>query len=118
MIHQCSVVLRNLRKLSTNTDTVLCFLGCTTYICRSDDEESFYDYSNYQGEIYAIIEQLVNDSYLKYEDNQYHFSLTESGLHPHQVNWIHFGIFLFKSVIVPIVVSFITTLLTAFFISG
>ena len=112
MIYQCSCVLRELRKLSHNTETVLCFLGDSTYICLDENENIFYDYSKYQGEVHAIINELVNTCYLTYETNEYYFCLTERGLHPYQLKWMDIKDFLFKSILVPIIVSGFTTLLT------
>lgn len=112
MIYQCSCVLRELRKLSNNTATVLAFLSGSTYICLDEDENVFFDYSNYKGEIHAIIDELVNTGYLTYETNKYYFCLTERGLHPYQLKWMNIKAFLFKSILVPIIVSGLTSLLT------
>lgn len=40
------------------------------------------------------------------------FSLTQKGLHPNRIKWNDFKAFLLKSVLVPIVVSVITTIAT------
>lgn len=112
MIRPCRKVLKNLRKLSQNSEDVLCFLGDKPYICRSDDFSQFYDYTPYQKEIFGIIRQLAEDGYLQYDFNEYHFSITQLGLHPYQFKWESIKSFLFTSVFIPVVVSIITTILT------
>lgn len=112
MTNSCRNVLKNLRKLSSSTEDVLAFLGDTYCICRCDDTENVYDYNEYKGEINSAIKQLVSDGYLEYSINEYHFTLTQKGLHPHQFQWDAFKSFLFTSILVPIGVSFATTLLT------
>lgn len=110
MTIQCRNVLKNLRNLSSNTENDFAFLADTNYICLELDTSQRYDYTKYEYEINSIIKQLVTDGYLEYGHNEYYFSLTHKGLHPHQFQWDVFKPFLFKSIIVPIVVSFFTTL--------
>lgn len=112
MIKPCRKVLSELRKLSSSTDDILCFLGDTCCISLYSDYTKTYDYSNYSGEIRSIVKQLVNDGYMEYSVNEYHFSLTQKGLHPYRFTWDSIKHFLFTSVLVPIVVAFVTSLLT------
>ncbi len=112
MISTCRNVLKNLRKLSSNTEDILVFLGNTYCICRYDDSNSVYDYSKYKGEINSIIRQLVSDGYMAYSFNEHHFTLTQKGLHPYRFRWETTKHFLFSSILVPIAVSLATTLLT------
>lgn len=114
MIKTCRDVLKNLRKLSYCTEDTLSFLGNTDCICRYDDLDKVYNYSKYKGEISSIIEQLASDGYIKYSINECTFTLTQKGLHPHRFEWEAVKHFLLTSVLVPIVVSIITTLLTLF----
>lgn len=119
MTIQCRNVLNGLRKLSGSTEDILWFVDATYYICLFSDHknEQRYDYTKYKGEIHGIIDQLVNDGYLEYDSdddcsNKIYFSLTHKGLHPYQLRWDAFKIFMFRSVAVPIIVSIATTLLT------
>lgn len=113
MIRPCRCVLKELRKLANNTEDVLDFLGNTTCICRTDDYDKTYDYSRYHGEIHSIIRQLIADGYLA-ENRGESFTITLHGLHPYQFQWDSLKKFLFKSVLVPIVVSFVTSLIVLF----
>lgn len=112
MTKSCKNVLSNLRKLSNNTEDVLAFLGGTTCICLASNESATYDYSKYANEIYSVIRQLVKAGYLDYSHNEYYFTLTQQGLHPYRFAWDTLKLFLLKSILVPIVVSVITTLIT------
>ncbi len=112
MIRSCRKVLKKLRKLSSSTENILCFLGDTCCICLYTDYSKVYDYTKYKGEINSIIKQLVADGYLTYSFNEYHFTLTQRGLHPCQFRWDALKRFLLNSILVPIAVSLLTTLLT------
>ena len=112
MIYPCRVVLNNLRTLSNGSEVALTFLGNTHCICLFNDYDKTYDYSKYKGEINSILNQLVSDGYLLLNTADNTFSLTQHGLHPYQFQWDAFKSFLFKSIFVPSVVSFVTTILT------
>jgi hypothetical protein len=114
MLHTCRNVLKGLRRISSNTEDILTFLGETTCICLFNDykAEVTYDYDKYKGEIHSIIDQLVSDGYLSYCDSKYNFTITQKGLHPYEFQWDAFKSFLFRSILVPIAVSFATTLIT------
>lgn len=120
MTIQCRNVLNGLRKLSSSTEDVLWFVDETYYICLDSDSdtERKYDYTKYKGEIHGIIKQLVMDGYLEYDSdddgdvNELYFALTHKGLHPYQLQWDAFKSFLFRSVLVPVIVSLATTVLT------
>lgn len=112
MTLQCRIVLKELQKLSDYTETELSFLGESTCICLSSNYDKIYNYSKYQNEIVGIIQQLADDGYLTYTRNNHFFTLTHKALHRHQFKWEIFKSFLIKSVLVPIFVAFITTLIT------
>lgn len=112
MTRNCRNVLKNLRKLSNSSENVLSFASNGPYLYRLDSPSEVYDYSVYKKEIRGIIHQLVLDGYLQYSDDQYEFVITQLGLHPYQFRWESFKKFLFKSVFIPVVVSFLTTILT------
>lgn len=110
MIRSCRIVLKGLRTLSSNTEDALTLLGGTTEICRADDYDRTYDYAKYKGEINGILRQLESDGCLVFSGID--FSLTQKGLHPYQFQWEAFKGFLFKSILVPVLVSLATTLIT------
>ena len=84
--YQSRTVLRHLKTLADNTDTELALLGMSTLICPTEeDEDKSYDYSEYEGEINSILDELVNAGYLIYpRNNKYFVSLTSKGIHTHQ----------------------------------
>lgn len=110
MIKSCRTVLNGLRTLSNNSEDALGFLYKTNCICRADDHSKTYDYTKYKGEINSILKQLESDGYLINKNNL--FSLTQKGLHPYQFQWEAFKCFLFRSILVPILISLATTLIT------
>lgn len=112
MIYTCKNVLRGLRKISSNTEDLLSFWGNEPSISLVYDDSKNYDYTKYQGEIHSIIKQLVSDGYLEYAQNEYNFTLTQRGLHPYHFQWEACKSFLLRSILVPILVAFATTLLT------
>ncbi|MFW5669481.1 MAG: hypothetical protein ACOCM4_09590 [Acetivibrio ethanolgignens] len=112
MTYQSKSVLRQLRKLVSNTEDLLYFDGEDNFIYLDEDSDKKYDCSRYKGEIGAIIDQLLDEKYLKPGLNKYYFSFTELGLHPYQNSWNKFKSFLFQSVLVPIAVSVATSLIT------
>lgn len=108
-------VLRHLKKISNNTDTELALLGDTTLICPTFEEDKTYDYSKYKGEISSILDDLANSGHLVYSrNNKYFISLTAKGIHPMQGLYFRFLSFLFRSILVPISVSAITTIVLFF----
>ena len=113
--YQSRTVLNHLKELADNTDTELALLGMSTLICPTDDEDRTYDYSEYEGEINSILDELVNAGYLTYpRNNRYFVSLTSKGIHPMQGLYFSFLNFLFRSILVPISVSAITTIVLFF----
>lgn len=111
MTKQCRKILSELRKLSNNSEEVLAFLGDTNCFCVANDENKTFDYSKYENEISGIIEQLVNDGYLKYGYNEYFFTITNHGLHPHRYKWELIKHFLLTSILIPIAVSVVTSII-------
>ena len=105
-------VLRHLKDLANNTDAELALLGDTTLICVDYDEDKTYDYSKYEGEISSILDDLVASGHLIYpRSNKYYISLTAKGIHPFQGILVSIATFLIRSILVPIVVSMLTTLI-------
>lgn len=114
MTIQCRNVLKELRHLSSNAEDEFALVDDANYICLDCDDSIRYDYTEYKNEIKGIIKQLVLDGYLNYDSNSNvnYFTLTHKGLHSYQFQWAIFKSFLIKSILVPAVVSFVTTLCT------
>lgn len=64
----------------------------------------------YTDETASVFDYLSENGYLK--KTQFGYSLTQKGLHPYRLIWEEIRSFLIKSVIIPIVVSSLTTLVT------
>lgn len=112
MIHSHKVILKNLRKLAGNTEAELCLYGDCPLIGLTSNDEKTYDCSKYAGELTGAIDYLVKTGYLEYGNNKYFFYLTAKGVHPYSFAWETFKDFMIKSILVPIVVSFGTSLIT------
>lgn len=114
MTYSCSKVLKELRKLTKNTDETLSFASNGSYICLFYNPSVYFDYSQtkYSEEIWAIINELNRTQYIQLNHDNTQFNITYKGLHPYQVGWENIKLFLYKSVFVPIVISTITALIT------
>ncbi len=114
MTKQCKYVLNHLKKISCNSDVLLSFVTNSPYICIFSDTSVFFDYSKYETEIDSIIQFLINNGYITQGFNQYNFRLTQKAIHPIQYNIERFKNFLIQSILVPIVVSAITSIITVY----
>lgn len=111
MLRSCRIVLKGLRTLSNNSEVYLTLSDETADIFRLGDYSKGYSYTKYEGEIRGILNQLESDGYLSYYSGNIFF-LTQKGLHPYQFQWEACKSFLFKSILVPILVSLATTIIT------
>lgn len=73
-------------------------------------KDKFYPYDLEKKELIEIIGTGLEDEYGKFQNYNY-AKLTEKGRHYFSFQWEEIKLFLFKSVLVPIVVSIITTIL-------
>jgi hypothetical protein len=106
-------VLKRLIGISDGSTQLLSYFGEGASFCQLCDSNISCDCSRYKGELHSILQKLSEDGYLVFKDSSERvFCLTEKGLHPYMVKWDELKSFLFRSVLVPIVVSFVTTVLT------
>ena len=110
MTYHCKKVLKNLQKISQNSESCLCLIFDSKQICLFDDFNYSYDYSEFQNEIFGILSVLIQNGYLMPGMNECYFSLTYKGLHPYRVGWEAIKRFLFTSIFIPITVSVITSI--------
>lgn len=103
----CRAVLRGLRKIARTKNDMLTFVSDQPYICLSQDYSQYYDYTRYAGQIGAILDELAEEGYLRPFDS-FRFALTHRGLHPTR----HMFKMICTSVVIPIIVSFFTTVIT------
>lgn len=66
----------------------------------------------YTNEADSIFDYLSENSYLK--RTKFGYNLTQKGLHPNRMIWEDIRTFLIKSVLVPVVVSAVTSLITLY----
>lgn len=112
MIYPNNAFLRNLRKLSNSSSDVLTFVFGSPVIAVFDDLTREYDYTKFQKELDAILFGLERDGYIAYTNKPYQFYITDKGLHPYRQSWEAVKRFLIRSVLVPILVSTVTTIIT------
>lgn len=102
------------------------FLKC----CKKLGEQNFYYNTNdnhirnvhksdggveikkYINEADSVFDYLLENGYLKRTD--FGYDLTQKGLHPNRMIWEDIRAFLIKSIVVPVIVSAITSLITLY----
>lgn len=110
MTYESQAVLYGIKKMTNNNSVEFGYeLGAT---CFKDDDGNIYDYSRYDGEIQSIIDQLVDEDYIKMSAQRYHFVLTQKAIHLHEDRVKRARNLILKSVVVPVVVSIVTSLIT------
>lgn len=81
MTYQCRYVLKQIKKLSSNSDMALRF--CSDGMIRPFTADTpFADCSKYKKEILSIMQMLKKEQYIHLSDTT--FSLTQKGLHIYQ----------------------------------
>ena len=108
---QSKTVLRGIKKMCGNEDPSFGFLPNGNHLCVHGRPETTYDYSQFRGEINAIFSNLIDEGYVR-ELGPNSFCLTFLALHYAQVRWHEVKQFLFRSILTPITVSIMTTLIT------
>lgn len=104
MTRQCKYVLKQIRKLSSNSDMALRF-NSDGIIYPFTADAPFADCSKYKSSFLLIIQKLQSGGYITLSANGV-LRLTYDGLHPCQCLWDK----LLVSVVLPISVSFLTSL--------
>lgn len=74
------------------------------------DKSRSVDLKEYSGELTGILEMLEDEGYLVCES--YYFRLTQKGIHHSYLEWQTVKEFLFRSIFTPIVVAFLTSMIT------
>ncbi len=112
LTHVSKIVLKELKKLTKNTNSEIAYLGETTCFCLFSDYDITYDYSKYQGEIISIISLLEKEGYVEYTCQKQRFRLTQKAIRYNEGQYLFVKSFFFSSILTPILVSFVTTLIT------
>lgn len=106
MTYQCKYVLKQIRKLSSNSNMALRF-NSDGMIYPFTADTPFANCSRYKSSFLLIIQKLQSAGYITLSPKGV-LRLTYDGLHPYQCLWDK----LLTSVVLPIAVSFLTTFLT------
>lgn len=107
--------LKAVRTLSTSTEcyfSVESDLDNVTHSVSCYDSDISIDCAPWDSEIHGILLQLHHDGYIIFNSRTDSFKLTYKGAHPFVITLQEFLEFLFKSILTPIIVTILTTLLT------
>lgn len=105
--------LKGLRRLSGGAPAVLYFPpNRDSHLIHKMDSTESYDYSKTGDLADVLIPILLKEGYIEIVEIDNAFRLTHKGLHPYLVGWEQIKQFLLRSIVTPILVSAVTTLLT------
>lgn len=109
-------ILKELNKLADHSTAELCYLDDgrnPCIICRSDSDKNQHDFIRYQNQFDAYMDELFSDGFLVHTVNRYYFRLTSRGLHYKKYFFQKFFIYFLQSILVPIMIGVISSLITA-----
>lgn len=114
MTPQCKKVLKILIKLSDRSECLLSFCGPSDFcICQYSNLDIEYNFSAFSKEFHGILQQLSRDGFLHFDSDTV-FHLTHKGLHRFWIRAEEFITFLYRSILVPIVVSVLASIITTY----
>lgn len=116
MTPACRKTLKLMRKLTDTSEKLIIFDERKCDIVISCKAENRVSVSEFKNEIKGIFAYLSEKGYIAYDD-PYNFYLTHKGLHSVYFSWEALRDFLAKSVLVPILVALVTSLLANIFIN-
>lgn len=116
MTPSCRKTLKLMRKLTDTSEKLIIFDERKCDIVISCKAENRVSVSEFKNEIKGIFAYLSEKSYIAYDDPD-NFYLTHKGLHSIYFSWEALRDFLAKSVLVPILVALVTSLLANIFIN-
>lgn len=99
LTRQCKDVLKNIKKITENTEQDFSYMYNSTCFCLDNDFSKTYDYKLYDSEIGGIITLLVQEGYIEPSYNKYTFKLTQRGIHNKQLTYAAIGKFLLHNII-------------------
>jgi hypothetical protein len=112
LTRQAKAVLKQFQKLTNYSESSFTrYIGEFNFFLLEDPSQCV-DLSKYSNEIVGIIELLESDGYLICDSNGSESRLTPAGIHREYLEWVKIRLFLLRSILVPIIVSAVTTLLT------
>ncbi len=105
-------ILKRLRELTGHTEAAFTRYQNTPVFFLMSDQSAKTDCSDYDGEILTVLELLEAEGYIVFYDNGITARLTQKAIHREYVLWAEVKEFLFRSILTPIAVSAVTTLVT------
>lgn len=112
MEHSLRKVYRAIRNLSEGSSPEIAWDPSHCLIFRADKEELAYEFPFEADYCTACFERLLELGYIKTTINSYFYALTFKGLHPYQVAFEQLKQFILKSILTPIGVAIVTSILT------
>lgn len=109
MIRENRIILKRIQKLSCGTSTRI--LTIKGRLVNPETGQSIDCRADYGKELDALINGLIRDGYLT-QPEEFKVFLTDKGLHPYKYQWDAVKSIIFTSILMPIVVSVLTTLIT------
>lgn len=109
MTKQCKYYLKLCRKLSENEFK---YNSKDHFIRNVHKLKGGIEVRKYCSEAESVFDCLLDNGYLKRA--QFGYDLTQKGLHPKRMIWEDIRAFLIKSIVVPIIVSAITSIITVY----
>ena len=109
MTKQCRYYLKCCRKLD---DDNFSYNHKDCFIRNVHKTEGGIKADKYSNEADSVFAYLAENGYLC--STKFGYSLTQKGLHPYRMIWEEIRAFLIKSVLIPIIVSAITSVITLY----
>lgn len=111
MTIQCNKVLRGLRRLTNKSETPFLPSYYKDSFSLINDADSIYECPQFKSEFDTILKSLEENGYIEQAYGNF-YSLTQKGLHPYQITFENVIHIFFTSILCPIIVAFITSLIT------
>lgn len=110
MEHSLKIIYKQIRILSEDASYEIAFDPTTNCIFRTDNEDLSFQFSEDSSRVLAGLERLRQQGYIESTINSFFFCLTFKGMHPWEVGLEETKSFFMRSILTPIIVSIITTL--------
>ena len=108
LTHPAAYILRRIKRLTGSTETPFDWYDGDTEFTLG--ERSTIGCTRYAGELHGIVDFLIRQGYLAKDGEMYH--LTHEGLHYRRIRFLEIRDFFYRSILTPIAVSFVTTVIT------
>ena len=110
MTKQCKYVLKKIKLLTGKTSREVGYENDKNIIYELKKPNEKLELAKYHGELNTLISSLIDNGHLT--TTRFGIQLTHKGIHPFRVSFEEVKRFLFKSVIIPIIISVLASLAT------